>query len=290
VFDDFTFSFGDLVFSGFDIQVAAPYGIQSVTTLPVLPATLYPDGVVVYLTTDMKLYRVTLNGTVWDRSADGADIAPNSITTNQILAGTILASDIATATLTAASGVFAVAAIESANIAELNVNTINVANGAITNIGSAQVGIIGVKTPFAGTGNGDFPITGTRAKTYITIASVPITIDSFASEIIVQGSFDVNVFNGVTPSGGGSEFVGCRILRDGFRIWEGLYEIGQSSLLGGAFNAPFAITRGSVAVVDGNISGAHTYKLQIFGQTNGIDAQTEFYYFQNTLVVTEVKK
>jgi hypothetical protein len=289
VYDDFSFSFNDLVFSTVERQEPSPYGITSVTTLPTLPDPLYPDGVVVYLTTDRKLYRVTLNGTVWDRSADGADITPNSITTNEIAVGTITAANIETGTITAASGVIADAAIETANIADLNVNTINVANGAITNIAQQEVGSIFSPTSFAGTSNGDFPITGTRPKTYVTIASVPITIDSTASDIIINCNFDIVVQSGY-PTGGatrGSEFCGGRITRDGIRIWEGLYDIGRNS---GGWTKDFAITRSAAVTIDGGISGPHTYALQVFGQTEGSSAATKYEYFQNTIVVTEVKK
>jgi hypothetical protein len=289
VYDDFSFSFNDLVFSTVERQEPSPYGITSVTTLPTLPDPLYPDGVVVYLTTDRKLYRVTLNGTVWDRSADGADITPNSITTNEIAVGTITAANIETGTITAASGVIADAAIETANIADLNVNTINVANGAITNIAQQEVGSIFSPTSFAGTSNGDFPITGTRPKTYVTIASVPITIDSTASDIIINCNFDIVVQSGY-PTGGatrGSEFCGGRITRDGIRIWEGLYDIGRNS---GGWTKDFAITRSAAVTIDGGISGPHTYALQVFGQTEGSSAATKYEYFQNTIVVTEGKK
>lgn len=55
-----------------------------------LPNSNLFEGRIVYLTTDKKLYR--FDGSGWNKSADGADIAPNSITTNAIAAGAVTAA------------------------------------------------------------------------------------------------------------------------------------------------------------------------------------------------------
>lgn len=60
------------------------------------------EGRIVYLSTDKKLYR--FDGSGWNRSADGADIAPNSITTNQVAAGAIQAYQMAVTQLDAITG------------------------------------------------------------------------------------------------------------------------------------------------------------------------------------------
>lgn len=292
VFDSFSFSFNDLIFSSLERQEPSPYGIASVTTLPTLPTPLYPDGVVVFLTTDRKLYRVTLNGTVWSTAVDGADIEARTILANSIVAGDITAAEMEIGTITAASGIIATAAIETANIADLNVDTINVANGAITNIGQHEVGSISAKTPFAGTSNGDFPQTGTRPVTWVTIATVPITIDSTASDVIITINADVLVESGY-PVGGvtrGSEYVGVGIRRDSFLIWQGLFDIGRHSSAGQGWTKDYAQARSGASTIDGGISGAHTYYLQVFGQTEGSNYNTQYYHYQNTIIVTEVKK
>jgi hypothetical protein len=289
VFDNFTFDFDDLVFSSVERQEPSPYGITSVTTLPTLPDPLYPDGVVVFLTTDRKLYRVTLNGTVWDRSADGADITPNSITTNEIAVGTIRASNIETGTITAASGVMAVASIETANIADLNVGTLQIANGSVTNIGQHEVGNTFSPTNFAGTSNGTFPVTAVPV-TWVNIASVPITIDSTASDIIIEGNFHVTIQSGFGLGGSsatrGSEWCGVRLRRDGSTLWQGFFDIGRT----GGWVKDFARSEGSTTTIDGGISGAHTFYLDIFGVTKGVGTATLYQYNQNTIVVTEVKR
>ncbi len=288
VFDNFSFSFSDLVFSTVERQEPSPYGISSVTTLPTLPTALYPDGVVVYLTTDKKLYRVTLNGTVWSTAVDGEDIEANSILSNSLVTGTVQAAKMETGTITAASGILADAVIETAKIADLNVSTLKIENGAVTNIGQHEVGSIYSKTPFAGTSNGNPPLY-TNPVTWVNIASVPLTIDSSASDISIIINADVVVESGY-PTGGvtrGSEYCGVRIRRDGTMIWQGLFDIGRNH---SGWKKDFAQSRSGASTIDGGISGAHTYYLDIFGQTQGSNINTEYYYYQNSIIVTEVKR
>lgn len=153
--------------------------VSIVGALPALPDSSYPQGAVVALTTDNKLYRST--GTTWTKATDGADIVANSITaaqiaaasitTTQIAAGTIVGTNIAANTITssqiaanaitsatiaagavvagkigtgaivAGDGVIANAAITNALIGALAVDTANIANGAIVN---AKIGSLAV--------------------------------------------------------------------------------------------------------------------------------------------------
>lgn len=62
--------------------------------LPTLPDADYPQGVLVFLTTDMKLYRNT-DGSTWSVAVDGADIVANSVTAGQIAAGAIGTTELA---------------------------------------------------------------------------------------------------------------------------------------------------------------------------------------------------
>lgn len=64
-------------------------GYEIVSSLP--NSNLF-EGRIVYLMADKKLYRFDGNG--WNRSADGADLAPNSVTTNALAAGAVTASRI----------------------------------------------------------------------------------------------------------------------------------------------------------------------------------------------------
>ena len=63
-------------------------------TLPTLPDAEYPQGCLVFLTTDEKLYRNT-DGSTWSVAVDGADIIASSIVAGKIAAGAIGASEIA---------------------------------------------------------------------------------------------------------------------------------------------------------------------------------------------------
>lgn len=71
-----------------------------VTSLPSLPSSTWPQGSLVFLTTDQKLYRNT-TGSAWSKATDGADIVANSITAGQIATGAIGADEIAANSITA---------------------------------------------------------------------------------------------------------------------------------------------------------------------------------------------
>ena len=272
IYDDFSFDFGDLVFSTFGIQAAAPYGIASVTTLPTLPNALFPDGVVVYLTTDKKLYRVTLNGTVWDRSADGADLVANSVTTNQILAGTIVAADISSGTLTTASGVFGAASIGNASIGVASIDTLNLVNDAATNVDSTEVGS-GAGTSF-GAPNG----------TWKSLASATVNVDSNGRGLVI-----ITVAIEATVSGGSpthQQFIAARIRRvtgPTVVIWEGLSDAGNL-----AMNKNFAQIKGSFTITDEPAPGTMQYQVQVYGYTP--NSGGNFYYNTSTITALEAKK
>jgi hypothetical protein len=73
--------------------------IRIVTALPPLPNAEYKLGDLVLLTTDWKLYRLTLNG--WTAAVDGADIMQGTIGAAQIVAGSITGDRIAAGTIEA---------------------------------------------------------------------------------------------------------------------------------------------------------------------------------------------
>jgi hypothetical protein len=66
--------------------------------LPALPDADYPEGSLVFLTTDGKLYRNVADA--WTVEVDGADILANSITAGQIAVGAIGADEIAAGAIT----------------------------------------------------------------------------------------------------------------------------------------------------------------------------------------------
>jgi hypothetical protein len=75
-------------------------GIRPVEIVGSLPGTFtnYPQGAVVFLTTDNKLYRST--GSAWTKVVDAGDIAANSITAGQIAAGAISTTELAAKAIT----------------------------------------------------------------------------------------------------------------------------------------------------------------------------------------------
>lgn len=56
--------------------------VEKVTSLPAMPDADYPEGMVVYLTGDSKLYRST--GAAWTKAADGGDITAGSVTADKM--------------------------------------------------------------------------------------------------------------------------------------------------------------------------------------------------------------
>lgn len=70
-----------------------------VDELPVLPDTDYPQGSMVLLTTDGKLYR-TPTGTAWTAEVDGNDILAGSIVAGKVAAGAIGTTELAAGSIT----------------------------------------------------------------------------------------------------------------------------------------------------------------------------------------------
>lgn len=66
--------------------------VELVAALPSLPSGSYPQGAIVFLTTNNKLYRST--GSTWTVATDGADIVANSITGGKIAAGAISTTEL----------------------------------------------------------------------------------------------------------------------------------------------------------------------------------------------------
>lgn len=73
--------------------------VHTLTSLPSLPNAAYPQGAIVFLTTDGKLYR-NVSGS-WTKAIDGADITANTIGTNQLIADSITAGKIAAGAISA---------------------------------------------------------------------------------------------------------------------------------------------------------------------------------------------
>lgn len=77
--------------------------VKVVGALPSLPSSQYPDGTVVVLTSDHKLYRADYSSSPnrWVKTVDGGDLVAASVTAAAIAAGAISASKIAANSITA---------------------------------------------------------------------------------------------------------------------------------------------------------------------------------------------
>lgn len=111
--------------------------ITIVNALPTLPSDDYPEGKVVYLSTDKKLYRT--DGSTWTAAVPSTDItgtitetqiANDSITTPKIAANAVVASKIAANTITA--GQIAANTITAGQIAAGTITATEIATGTIT--------------------------------------------------------------------------------------------------------------------------------------------------------------
>lgn len=146
--------------------------IEIVAALPTLPDASYPQGAVVFLTSDNKLYRST--GAAWtsvvpttdltgqvtttqitDNAITTAKVAANAITANELAANSVIAGKIAAAAIVAGDGVISNAAIATAQIQDaaitnakiglLAVDTANIANLAVATGKIADLAVTNAK-------------------------------------------------------------------------------------------------------------------------------------------------
>jgi len=112
-----------------ELSFAAGIGpVNIVSSLPALPNGSYPDGSLVVLTTDHKLYRNS--SSAWTKAVDGADIIANSITAGSISAGAINASAIAAGAVTA--NAIAAGAVQASAISVTTLSAISANLGTVT--------------------------------------------------------------------------------------------------------------------------------------------------------------
>jgi hypothetical protein len=122
--------------------------VQIVSSLPALPNAQYPQGAIVFLTSDNQLYRST--GSTWTKAIEATaitgqitstQIADNAITTPKLAANAVTADKIAANTITgdriAANTItgnnIVAGTITAGLIADANITTAKIADGAITN-------------------------------------------------------------------------------------------------------------------------------------------------------------
>lgn len=113
--------------------------VQIVSSLPTLPNSNYPEGAVVFLTTDDKLYRST--GTSWTASVPAADLAgqitttqisDNAISTPKLAAGAVTANELAANSVIA--GKIAAGAVGANEIAARAITAQKLAIGDYSNL------------------------------------------------------------------------------------------------------------------------------------------------------------
>lgn len=116
-------------------QLSFASGLQPVNivaSLPSLPSGNYPDGSLVVLTSDHKLYRNS--SSAWTKAVDGADLIANSITAGSISVGAINASAIAAGAITSAA--ISAGAVLASNISVASLSSIS------ANVGTLTAGIL----------------------------------------------------------------------------------------------------------------------------------------------------
>lgn len=119
-----------------DIDTALLQAVEPVSSLPSLPHASYPEGKVVYLTTDDKLYRS--DGSSWSSSVSAIDIAgqitetqisDDAVTTPKLVAGAVTTAKIAADAVTANE--IAAGTVTAAEIAADTITGNEIAAGAI---------------------------------------------------------------------------------------------------------------------------------------------------------------
>jgi len=127
---------------GFDQFSSGSFPVRSEVALPTLPHTKYPIGVLVYLTTDGKLYRNVAD--VWTSEVAAVDvqgqiagtqISDGAISTPKILTNAITAGKISAGAIVAGDGV----------ISNLAIGNAHIINGTITNAKIAALAVDNAK-------------------------------------------------------------------------------------------------------------------------------------------------
>jgi hypothetical protein len=180
--------------ANFATTIIAP---RVVTSLPALPDTNWPQGTIVFLTTDQKLYRNT-TGSAWSRATDGADIIADSITAGQIAAAAIGTDELAATSVTAAkiaantitAGEIAASAIGTEELAATSVTAAKLQIGHTSNIitnPDFEFGTVGVDDVIPGW-------------TTVQRAGGTIYIGNFANDAVnpVQGTKFLVIRNGTS--------------------------------------------------------------------------------------------
>lgn len=163
--------------------------------LPALPDPEYPEGSLVFLTTDGKLWRNVSDA--WTVEVDGADILANSITAGQIAAGAIAADEIAAGAITTEKfhvGAHAPNVENSTGEVLIDSDGITILNGAITLQDYAGVSVLnsvgfgGSWIDFIrkGTYNGSFVAGTTTAIVGDTIVGTANTVADYLASLSVD--------------------------------------------------------------------------------------------------------
>lgn len=126
---------------GFQHMLPGTYPVRTVNPLPNLPDNNYPEGCLVFLTTDGKVYRNYQQ--IWKRHIESDDLAANAVIAGKIAAGAIVADD----------GVISNAAIKTAHIQDAAITNIKVANLAVDSAKIADAAITTAKIANAAVDN-----------------------------------------------------------------------------------------------------------------------------------------
>lgn len=182
---------------------------EVVSALPTLPSASYPQGVLVVLTTDNKLYRST--GSAWTATVPTSDltgqignsqIAAGAITAGKITAGTITANELAANSVTAsqiAAGAVATAKLAAGAVTanELAANSVTAGKVAAGSISASEIaaGAIGTTQLAA------------NAVTAAKIAAGTISADKlvvgFGGNLLANSSFTQGAPSAINTSKGG---------------------------------------------------------------------------------------
>jgi hypothetical protein len=183
--------------------------VAVVATLPTLPDPLYPQGALVILTSDAKLYRNT-DGSTWSKAVDGGDISSrtvaagsivaDSLTAGEIAAGAIGATEIAAGAVTA--GKLAAQSIQAGNFMGDGRNM--APNPSFETAGSATVNTNAPAAPPGWNGYSDPWPSGTQLYHYVS--GVPMHSGVNGIVFVQPGSTNLLIESAFVPVVAGRKY------------------------------------------------------------------------------------
>jgi hypothetical protein len=256
-------------------------GLPIVHALPALPNGTYPNGTVIVLDLDWKLYRNA--GGAWTDATDGADIIANTITGAKIVAGAISSSLLAAGAVTA--GKIAAGAVTAGTIAANAVAAGTVDASVITGREIAAVNLtvgtyIRSTTYVAGTSGFTVNADGTAEFNQVTVRGNVTAGSITASQITANEGANLVPNPGAEVNTTGWAATNCVLTRDTvtFRSGVGAFKLVASSAAQISMRTPAGLAGIPVEALATYVARAWARP----ATSSGVTLQLTIYYYDAT--------